>query len=102
MRDEWYPTLAMLQSESSRPRRGKAASKEQLVLLTAGWKALGEAIGLEEDQEKEDYERRLKKQPQICAWPQCKYHTEKSPVTLKACKGCDEVVCEPPAAAQCL
>lgn len=92
MRDEWYPTLAMLKSEGSRPRSGKAASKEQLIALAADWKTLGEAVGLEEDQEKIEYERRLKKQPQVCAWSKCKYHAEKSPVTLQACKGCDEAV----------
>ncbi|VDB82895.1 unnamed protein product [Peniophora sp. CBMAI 1063] len=64
LRDEWYPTLAMLQVESSRPRVRKAASKEQLVALIAGWRTLGEAIDLEETQEKAEHERRIKRQSQ--------------------------------------
>ena len=75
LRDEWYPTLVMLHEESARSRLGKAASKEQLLALIAGWRSLGQAIDLDEIQEKMDYERRLRQQPQNCTWSECKYCT---------------------------
>ena len=62
------------------------------MALIAGWRSLGQAIDLDEIQEKMDYERRLRQQPQNCTWSECKYHSEKPPVTLQACKGCGEAV----------
>ncbi|VDB82896.1 unnamed protein product [Peniophora sp. CBMAI 1063] len=90
LRQDWYPTLHVLHSQrDDKLWRGKY--RKHLADLTEVWTALGTAIALEEETEKRDYERELKRWSMVCAWKECKYHNEKPPTPLNHCKGCREV-----------
>ena len=92
LRQDWYPTLLVLRAQrDDKLWRGK--HRKQLADLLDAWMALGTAISLEEEVDKRDYERELKKMSMVCAWRDCEYHEERPPAgtTLYNCKGCREV-----------
>ncbi|VDB95494.1 unnamed protein product [Peniophora sp. CBMAI 1063] len=86
LRYEWYRTLKVLRAYSL---SGERARRKHSKLLSS-WKSLGEAIGLEEEAERADYEREMKKAAQFCSCKECRYHTEKSDSPMKSCVGCGE------------
>lgn len=87
MKQEWYPTLRALQDM---PVRGQAASRRRCARLTVAWRELGLALGLKEDEEKEVYEREMRKAAQKCAWEECEYHKRKPLRPTRVCVGCGE------------
>ncbi|VDB82900.1 unnamed protein product [Peniophora sp. CBMAI 1063] len=90
LRQDWYPTLHVLRTQrDDKLWRGK--HRKQLTDLLIAWTALGTSIGLDEETERRDYEREVKRMSMVCAWKECKYHTEKPPTSLHSCKGCGEV-----------
>ena len=86
LRYEWYRTLKVLRAF---PASGDRAKRKYAKLLSS-WKGLGEEIGLEEEAERMQYEREMKKAAQFCSWQECQYHTEKSDSPMKSCVGCGE------------
>ncbi|KZV71722.1 hypothetical protein PENSPDRAFT_751527 [Peniophora sp. CONT] len=83
-RDDWYPTLTFLRQ--TRPR----ASVGEHDRLLDTWKRLGEDMGFDEDVQKADYERELRKALRHCTRTECRYHKDVCPVRVRACKGCAE------------
>ncbi|KZV71623.1 hypothetical protein PENSPDRAFT_398489 [Peniophora sp. CONT] len=90
LRQDWYPTLHVLRSQRE-DNMWRGQNRERLANLEEAWTALGTSIALDEETEKRDYEREVKKMTQVCAWKECKYHSEKPPTALHNCKGCGEV-----------
>ncbi|VDC02286.1 unnamed protein product [Peniophora sp. CBMAI 1063] len=86
-REEWYPTLAFL-----RETTGRATNSKHARILNI-WKKLGEDLGFEEDVQKAQYERELRKAERHCTRAACRYHKEVCPIKLRACKGCGEKYC---------
>lgn len=86
-REQWYPTLAFLR----RTRTGSTSIGEH-DQLTMAWQTLGEELGLNENTQKADYEREIRKALRRCAWKGCQYHEKEPPVSLRACKGCADAV----------
>lgn len=84
LRHEWYPTLKCLRSTPCT----REARRKKVVDI---WEALGTAMGLQEDTEKVDYEREMKRLAHFCAWKDCRFHTVKSETAMRACAGCDQV-----------
>ncbi|KZV71715.1 hypothetical protein PENSPDRAFT_684347 [Peniophora sp. CONT] len=82
-REQWYPTLAFLR----RTRTGSTSIGEH-DQVTLAWQTLGEELGLDENTQKADYEREIRKALRRCAWKGCQYHEREPPVALRACKGC--------------
>ena len=88
VRREWYPTLVTLRTL---PKGGLSHDADRDDFIEA-WHGLGTTVGLDEDKEKEDYERFGKRAAQSCSWRDCRYHTEPAPNPSKVCVGCGEVV----------
>lgn len=87
MKEEWYPTLKALRDL---PGRGQAASRRRCARLAVTWRELGLAIGLNEEEEAETYEKEMRKAAQKCAWRGCEYHTRRPPWPTRVCVGCGE------------
>ncbi|KZV69290.1 hypothetical protein PENSPDRAFT_486919 [Peniophora sp. CONT] len=85
-RREWYPTLKVLRELPLRDRR----TLPKCTKLIPAWQDLGRALGLDEANEKADFEREMKKAAQMCAWFECEYHEKKPPHPTRACVGCAE------------
>ncbi|VDC00752.1 unnamed protein product [Peniophora sp. CBMAI 1063] len=77
--DEWYPTLQAL-----RPCPPTAARSG----LLDAWKAFGDALGLDESEEKAAFERARR---QFCSWAECEYHKQAAPMPTRQCAGCGQV-----------
>ena len=60
--------------------------------VVATWKQLGEDLGFDESKQREEYERESRKALQRCSRKECPYHEKESPVSVRVCKGCAEVV----------
>ena len=88
LRREWYPTLVMLRTL---PKEGLAHDVKRDDFIRA-WYELGLTINLDEDKEREEYERFGKRAAQSCSWRECRYHTEPAPNPSRVCVGCGEVV----------
>ncbi|KZV66322.1 hypothetical protein PENSPDRAFT_96114 [Peniophora sp. CONT] len=82
LRRQWYPTLRAI-----RPYSKQSAD---LKTLSKTWYSLGSSLGLDEKEERVEYERETKRLGQLCAWKECQYHTVKPATPLSACKGCGE------------
>ena len=82
---EWYKTLKALR-EWQPPNTIEGLGRKAQLETT--WVDFGAVVGLDEKQEKQDYEHRLK---QTCAWRDCEYHDDKPPNGTRACAGCGEV-----------
>lgn len=95
LRQDWYPTLQVLRLQS-KAEIWRGRDRTYIAELQVAWMALGASIALDESTEKRDYERELKRMSMVCAWKECKYHAEKPPTSLYNCKGCGEVVSDPP------
>ncbi|KZV69293.1 hypothetical protein PENSPDRAFT_753490 [Peniophora sp. CONT] len=87
MKEEWYPTLKALRDL---PGRGQAASRRRCARLAVTWRELGLAIGLNEDEEADAYEKEMRKAAQKCAWRGCEYHTRRPPWPTRVCVGCGD------------
>lgn len=72
------------------PARGQAASRRRCARLAGNWLALGLATGLDEEEEKEGFEREMRRAAQKCAWKECEYHKRRPPWPTRACVGCGE------------
>lgn len=90
-REHWYPTLAFL-----RQTRTGSTSINEHDQVTVAWQTLGEALGLDENIQRADHERELRKALRRCTWKECPHHEKESPVSLRACKGCADAVCDSP------
>ena len=88
VRREWYPTLVTLRSL---PKGGLSHDADRDDFVEA-WHELGMTVGLDEDKERDEYERFGKRAAQSCSWRDCRYHTEPAPNPSKVCVGCGEVV----------
>ncbi|VDC03337.1 unnamed protein product [Peniophora sp. CBMAI 1063] len=88
LKDEWYATLKTLRDM---PARGQAASRRRTARLAAMWLELGLAVGLDEDEERELYEKEMRKAAQKCAWKECEYYRRKPPRPTSRCVGCGDV-----------
>ncbi|KZV76699.1 hypothetical protein PENSPDRAFT_747573 [Peniophora sp. CONT] len=87
VRREWYPTLAALRTL---PKEGLAVDADRDEFVQA-WYELGMTVDLEEDKEREEYERFGKRAAQSCSWRECRYHSEPAPNPPRVCVGCGEV-----------
>lgn len=85
-RDEWYPTLALLRQTAAR------ASGDKHARVLNDWLRLGEELGFDEDVQKANYERELRKALHHCTRTACQYNKDVCPVRVRACKGCAEAV----------
>ncbi|KZV69292.1 hypothetical protein PENSPDRAFT_487228 [Peniophora sp. CONT] len=85
-RREWYRTLKTLREISLQDRR--AARK--CARLVPAWREFGRALDLDEESEKADFDREMKKAAQLCAWKDCEYHERRPPHPTRACAGCAE------------
>ncbi|KZV71610.1 hypothetical protein PENSPDRAFT_650474 [Peniophora sp. CONT] len=87
LREQWYPTLLELQD-------GVACSegevRSRLMRMRLLWSASGHDLGLDEAQEKAEFDRLEKLKEQTCSWKVCEYHTQLPPIAVKACKGCGQ------------
>ncbi|KAI0311378.1 hypothetical protein OF83DRAFT_1151289 [Amylostereum chailletii] len=87
---EWYPTLKYLLAVPVLPE-----AKKDHHDLVESWRTFGEALTLDEDRERERYEKETaearKAALSVCAWKECRFHSEKPSHTLHTCKGCHDV-----------
>ena len=63
------------------------------------WEELAEKLGVDENLQKVEYERELRRNLRYCTWKDCRYNQAVPPVSLRSCKGCAEVVCWSPLSA---
>ncbi|KZV70226.1 hypothetical protein PENSPDRAFT_651749 [Peniophora sp. CONT] len=89
--EEWVKVAAALSLRSGKNETQKVQAIFTTRKVLGAWKALGAAMGLEEEKEKTDYEREMKHAVQFCAWKDCRYYTEKPETATRTCAGCDEV-----------
>lgn len=90
--EQWYATLLALQEGVAR-HQGEV--KSRLIRLRLLWSASGHEIGLDEVQEKIEFDRMEKLKEQVCSWKDCEYHTQLPPIAVKSCKGCGQTVSLP-------
>ncbi|KZV62354.1 hypothetical protein PENSPDRAFT_253897 [Peniophora sp. CONT] len=83
-REDWWPSLRMLQDA---PYREGLGAKGHATLLRA-WTDFGRLLGLEEDKEKARHEKEARTH---CSWRSCVYFKTLAPHELKTCAGCSEV-----------
>ncbi|VDB84264.1 unnamed protein product [Peniophora sp. CBMAI 1063] len=86
IRPVWYRTIHHL---GRIQRRDTSIAKKCLKLISV-WMKLGDILALEEDAEKKEYERSMKREAQMCAWAACQYHKMPSGSPTRACAGCGE------------
>lgn len=86
-REHWYPTLDVL-----RRFRTRSPSVTDHDRMIRAWKSLGEDLGFDQEMQSREYERELQNALRHCAWKECQYHEEEPQISLRACKGCEEVV----------
>ena len=82
----WYPTIRDLNAAEASDIYHAASPK--VVEPLKRWIELGRTLGLELEQQKELYDRRM---AQMCAWRDCQYHQTKPPTPTRVCAGCGEV-----------
>lgn len=90
LRQAWYATLHALRAERRESAHWKGSNQPKIIELEQAWVALGEGVSLNEDAERRDYERKVKKFAMVCGWRACPYHIEKPTTTLMTCKGCGQ------------
>ncbi|VDC07499.1 unnamed protein product [Peniophora sp. CBMAI 1063] len=87
VRREWYPTLVALRTLP----KGHISNDEDSQNFARLWYELGMTVGLDENKEREEYERFGKRAARSCSWRECRYHTEPAPNPPRVCVGCGEV-----------
>ncbi|KAI0311232.1 hypothetical protein OF83DRAFT_1151715 [Amylostereum chailletii] len=88
---EWYHTLRALQAMPELP----AELEEDRRTVLQVWKVFGTVLNLDEAKEKERHERAAaearKAVLSVCAWKECRFHSEKPSHVLQTCRGCRDV-----------
>ena len=89
LREQWYPTLHELQHGAG---RFDGEVRSRLIRMRLLWSSCGHDIGLDEGEERAEFDRLEKLKEQMCSWKDCEYHAQIPPIPAKACKGCGQVV----------
>ena len=89
LRREWYPLLNSIDQIVAQ-KRIVGADVDAPLQVRRAWLGVGTiGMGLDEEQEREDYNRRAIR---FCSWRECQWHTVEAPRQPKACTGCGETV----------
>ena len=89
LREIWYPLLQAL-DDILGIRRTRRGGMDPCSVVYEAWKRVGiHGIGLDEIEERKEYEKRMSK---LCSWRECRWFTEEPPEPPKICRGCGEAV----------